>query len=152
MSSENKLYTDGSFDWNHTNQTEESFVRGKIAVSDGENFNRVDKIAIGKVPSLKQYINIIELTAIARAIELAIENNFEGILSIHSDSQVAVGWAKNGRINPKVETEAHRNAMEYLLAGQKKFGQVEFNFIPREKNPAGFLLAEELEKESPHAQ
>lgn len=146
-----KLYTDASFDWNHTGTTKENFVRGKIAVSDGNGFNRVDKVAIGKVEGLKQYINILELTAIARAVELAIENHFEGILSIWSDSQVAVGWAHHGRINPKVETEAHRNAMEYLRKAMEKYGEVEFNFVPREQNPAGHLLQAELDNgNKPH--
>ncbi|KKT20039.1 MAG: hypothetical protein UW07_C0019G0011 [Candidatus Nomurabacteria bacterium GW2011_GWF2_43_8] len=144
------LYTDASFDWTSTEKVIENVVRGKIAISDGEKFNYVDKVAIGKVPELKQYINILELFAIGRAIELAIEHNFKGILSIWSDSQVAVGWANNKKINPKVETEAHRNALEYVIATHKKYGEVEYNFIPRDQNPAGKLLEAELEKESPH--
>jgi hypothetical protein len=147
-----KLYTDASFDWTHTEKTTENVVRGKIAITDADKFEHVDKVAIGKVPELKQYINVFELTAIARAVELAIENNFEGILSIWSDSQVAVGWAKKGEINPNVKTEAHRSALEYLVAQTKAYrnknmayGEIQFNFIPREKNPAGYLLQNELD-------
>ena len=153
-----KLYCDASFDWTHTNKTEENVVRGKIAITDADKFERVDKVAIGKVPKLKQYINVLELTAIARAIELAIENNWGDGLSIWSDSKVAVGWAHNGKVNPSVETEAHKTAMDYLLGAMKKYreknmayGMIEFNFIPREHNPAGFLLQEELDNgNKPH--
>lgn len=148
----NKLYTDASFDWNHTDKTKETVVRGKIAVSDGNGFERVDKVAVGKVNGLKQYINILELTALARAIELAIENNFEGTLSLWSDSRVAVSWAHSGRINPKVSTLAHATALDYLKGAIQKYnGDIQFNFIPRDANPAGHLLEDELEKEKPHA-
>lgn len=141
----NKLYCDASFDWNSTEKTTENVVRGKVAISDGNGFKRIEKVAIGKVEGLKQYINILELFAIGRAIELAILEKFEGILSIYSDSQVALGWAKSGRINPKVETEAHKTALEFVVAAKEKFGQVEFNYVSREHNPAGFLLQEELD-------
>jgi hypothetical protein len=146
-----KLYCDASFDWNSTEKTTEPVVRGKVAITDGADFKKVEKVAIGKVEGLKQYINILELFAIGRAIELAILNKFEGILSVWSDSQVAIGWAKSGRINPKVNTEAHRTALEFVVAAHEKFGQIEFNYVRREHNPAGKLLEEELEKESPHA-
>lgn len=146
-----KLYTDASFDWNHTEKTTENVVRGKISISDGSQFKKVEKVAIGKVEGLKQYINILELFAIGRAIELAIENNFEGTLSVWSDSRVAIGWAHAGKVNPKVETEAHRNAIEYVNVAHEKFGQVEFNYVPREENPAGWLLQEELDNgNKPH--
>ncbi len=114
-----KLYCDASFDWKSTYQTKENVVRGKIAVSDGKDYNVVEKVAIGKVPKLKQYNNILELFAIGRAIEIAIEKEFGasraeqgGILSLWSDSRVAISWAHNGKINPKVLTEAHTSALE----------------------------------------
>ena len=147
----NKLYCDGSFDWTSTEKSAENVVRGKIAISDGEQFNCVEKVAIGKVPNLKQYINIIELFAIGRAIELSIINKLEGDLSIFSDSSVAVIWARKGKVSPKVKTEAHSNVIDYLKVAFSKYpGQIKFNFIPREQNPAGFLLDKELTKESPH--
>ena len=58
------LYCDASFDWTHTTTTEEPIVRGKIAIS-GEGLNTIEKVAIGKVPDLRQYINILELVALA---------------------------------------------------------------------------------------
>lgn len=147
------LYTDGSFDWTFTNKTTESVVRGKIAISDGKGFNRVEKIAIGKVQMLKQYINIIELTAIARAIELASEIGDEDkSLEIFTDSNVAMFWARAGQIRHKVCTLAHQNALDYLKKARLNFGGIiTFNTIPREQNLAGFLLAKELEREAPHA-
>lgn len=147
------LYVDASFDWTSTNESDGTIVRGKIAVSDGKDFNRIDKVAVGKVKGLQQYINIFELTAIARAIELAQENDSGGdrSLAIYSDSQVAVIWASSGFIKSKVCTEAHTNALEYLRKARILYGGlITFNQISRENNPAGFLLEDELEKERPH--
>ena len=146
------LYTDASFDWNHTQATKEPIVRGKIAISDGNSFERIDKVAIGKVEGLKQYINVLELTAVARAVELASEMNpKDESLSIYTDSQVAMYWARAGKIKASVATEAHDNALEYLRKARIQFGGIiTFNYIPRDQNPAGKLLEIELEKESPH--
>lgn len=145
------LYTDASFDHNSTNRTKENVVRGKICVA-GEGFEKVEKVAIGKVPNLQQYINIYELTAIARAIELACAFSAEdNMLAVYSDSKVAVIWAGKGSVNPKVSTLAHENALEYLRQARIKHGGViTFHHVPREHNPAGFLLEKELEREPPH--
>ncbi|MEX2053052.1 MAG: hypothetical protein WD898_02385 [Candidatus Paceibacterota bacterium] len=145
------LYTDASFDYRHTDETTEHLVRGKIAVS-GEGLSLIDKVAIGKVPELRQYINILELVAIARAIELASTKEWQDAeLKIITDSQVAKGWASKGKISPKVVTAAHTNALEYLAKAKKLFGgTINFFFTPRDNNPAGHLLAVELEKSKPH--
>lgn len=147
------LFTDASFDYHHTDETTENVVRGKIAISDDGNFRRIEKVAIGKVPKLRQYINVLELTAIARAIEIASEmtdtNNF---LQVNTDSKVAMIWASSKKVHKKVETEAHRQALEYLRKSCQLFGGViTFAYIPREENPAGHLLEVELEREKPHA-
>ena len=146
------LFTDASFDYKHTERTTEPFVRGKIAVADSKGFARIEKVVIGKVPNLKQYINILELTAIARAVELAGEENPKAdSLSVNTDSQVAMCWANAGKIKPKVLTQAHTNALEYLRTARIQFGGiVSFHFVPRDENPAGKLLEEELEREAPH--
>ena len=146
------LFTDASFDHHHTEKTKETYVRGKIAVN-GEGITAIDRVAVGKVPGLKQYINVLELTAIARAVELACRFKEEdNMLSIYSDSQVAVIWASSGKIKEKVLTEAHESALEYLRQARIKFGGVvTFHHVKRDKNPAGHMLAEELKKESPHA-
>lgn len=147
------LYCDASFDWKHTDTTTENIVRGKIAVSDGKDFHKVDKVAIGKVPELKQYINILELTAIARAVELMCDiPDKDGSLRIFTDSRVAMIWASSGKVSPKVSTDAHTNALEYLKKARVLFGGIiTFHHVPRENNPAGWLLEAELEKERPHA-
>lgn len=146
------LYCDASFDWKHTDATTENIVRGKIAISDGKNFHRVDKVAIGKVDGLKQYINILELTALARAVELACEMpDKDGSLQLYADSKVAMIWARSGKVSHKVMSEAHDNALQYLRNARKLFGGiVTFYHIPRNENPAGWLLEAELEKEKPH--
>lgn len=146
------LFTDASFDHNHTESTTEPFVRGKIAIADGNGFARVEKVIIGKVPLLKQYINILELTAVARAIEIACIEPKPISLEVFTDSQVAMYWARAGKIKKAgIETEAHTNALDYLKAMRLAFGGiVTFNFVPRENNPAGHLLAEELKREAPH--
>jgi len=148
------LYTDASFDYRHTTETEENVVRGKIAVSDGAQFNRVDKVAIGKVDGLLQYINVLELTAIARAVELASEETPKvDALTVITDSMTAMYWARRGRIKKKgIETAAHTSALEYLHKARLQFGgEITFNQVSREQNPAGKLLEAELERERPHA-
>lgn len=145
------LYVDASFDWSSTEKTEESVVRGKIAVC-GEGLNIVERVAVGKVKGLKQYINILELVAIARAVEIAKERRWEGELSVITDSKVAMYWARAYKINPKVLTSAHVEAMRYLKRVVWEWGQqVEFDHVKREYNPAGVLLADELEREAPHS-
>lgn len=153
-----KFYCDASFNYNHTDsqrENGENVVRGKIAVvSEGApiEIKAVDKVMVGLVPGLRQYINILELTAVARAVELAIIHKFEGDIEIFTDSRIAAGWAHNKCVNPKIETEAHRQAIDYLKGGLQKYpGKVMFYFVPRERNPAGHLLEAELEKEQPHA-
>ena len=146
-----KLYCDASFDWTTTEEAE-NVVRGKIAVV-GEELRIVEKVAVGKVEGLKQYINILELVALARAIEIAKERQWEPDLRVTTDSQVARIWASSGKINEKVETAAHTSALEYLARVRKEFGGVvTFYHTKREFNPAGIVLAEELEREKPHAQ
>ncbi len=145
-----QIFTDASFDWNHTERTKEPVVRGKICVVCDE-LKIVEKVAIGKVPTLKQYINILELIAIARAIEVATQRQWEKDIRITTDSQVARIWASSGKINPKVATDAHNNALEYLAKAKKDFGGViTFYHTKREHNPAGFVLEAELEREKPH--
>jgi hypothetical protein len=145
------LYTDASFDYHHTTETDEPFVRGKIAIS-GEGISAVEKVAIGKVPNLQQYINILELVAIARAVELASQKEWQdNSLQIFTDSQVARGWASRGEIKSAVLTDAHINALQYLKTTRLAFGGIiTFNYVPRDNNPAGHLLEAELEKEKPH--
>ena len=145
------LFTDASFDWTSTEKNNENVVHGKIAVF-GLNFERVEKVAVGKVKDLKQYINIFELIAIARAVELASKEEPKAeSLAIYTDSNVAKVWANNGAVNPKSVTEAHESAIEYLRKARIQFdGTITFNFVPRDNNPAGKLLEVELEKELPN--
>ena len=130
-------------------------MSGKIAISDGASFHRVEKVVVGKVEGLQQYINVLELTAVARAVELAVEHfkdECDGSLEIHTDSMTAMYWAQAGGIKKKgIRTVAHDGALEYLRMARLLFGGIStFHHIPREKNPAGHLLAAELLKESPH--
>ena len=163
------LYCDASFDWTHTEKNGEDIVRGKVAVV-GDGIARMDRVAVGKVEGLKQYINVFELTAIARAVELASEMNKAkplcdhpeqcnhwschptDSLAIYTDSRTAMIWASSGKIKGGVRTLAHENALEYLRKVRLQFGGlITFNFVRREGNPAGELLEKELEKEKPHA-
>lgn len=92
------LYTDASFDYKYTADSGENIARGKICVSDGKNFTKIDRVAIGKVEGLLQYINVLELTAVARAIELACEiPDKDGSLQIYTDSETAMYWARAGK-------------------------------------------------------
>lgn len=143
------IYTDAGYTWQNTDSTPEGgIIKGRICVADGEEFERVEIVGIGKVPVLKQYINIFELTAIARAIEIAIEKGWVGSLAIYTDSKVAMIWASSGKVSQKVETDAHRNALEYLRTARKNYvGIVTYNHVGRDRNPAGKRLERELEKE-----
>ena len=150
------MFCDASFDYLSTNATSEPFVRGKIAISDGRDFNRVERVAIGKVDGLRQYINILELTAICRAVELAHDVCKEDSLSVRSDSMVALAWAKRGKIPNKIRTQAHVSVLEYLAKVSAQFygtsleRSIEFIHVGRDNNPAGKLLEAELLKEPPH--
>lgn len=146
------IYTDASFDYRHVESAQDNVARGKIAIS-GEGMNQIEKVVVGIVPNLKQYINIFELIAISRAIEVAwLFNDDENPeLTIHSDSMVALAWAHKKKIPQKIETEAHRNALDYLKRSVAEYkGKISFFHIGRNYNPAGFLLEEELKREAPH--
>ena len=144
-----KIYTDAGYTWQNTLSTKDGEpIMGRICVADGEGFQRIEMVGVGKVPVLKQYINIFELIAIARAIEVAIEMGWVGSLSIHTDSKVAMIWASSGKVSQKVETEAHKGALEYLRTARKNYvGIVTYNHVGRDYNPAGKLLEIELEKD-----
>lgn len=143
-----KLYTDAGYTWQNTEKTEDGApIMGRICVADDEGFSRVEMVGVGKVPVLKQYINIFELVAIARAIEIAIEKGWVGNLAIYTDSKVAMIWASHG-VGEKVKTEAHANAQEYLRTARKNYiGIVTYYHVPRDYNPAGKILEIELEKD-----
>lgn len=144
-----KIYTDAGYTWQNTDKTEEGKqIMGRICVADDDGFSRVEVVGVGKVPDLKQYINIFELIAVARAIEVAIEKGWIGSLAIYTDSQVATIWAGKGSVNKKVETEAHRSALEYLRTARKNYiGIVSYNHVPRDFNVAGKILEKELDKD-----
>lgn len=146
------LYTDASFDWKHTDETDENVVRGKIAVSDGESLQRIERVAVGRVEGLRQYINIFELVAIARAVEMeSLDPNRDTNLRILTDSRVAMLWAGSGKIKGKVRTKAHEAALEYLRRARIQHGGIiTFHHVGRKENPAGHLLAEMLERVRPH--
>ena len=141
------LYTDAGYRFQDTDLHPDHVI-GRICVADTEGFEQVEMVKIGKVPVLKQYINLLELIAIARAIEIAIEKGWVGSLAIHTDSQVAMIWASSGKVSKKVETVAHTSALEYLKKIRRNYiGIVTYNQVPRDYNPAGKRLEKELEKD-----
>ena len=145
-----KIYTDAGYTWQNTEKVKEGEqIMGRICVADEDGFVRVEKVGVGKVPKLIQYINIFELIAVARSIEIAIEKGWTGSLEIYTDSQVAVGWASKGKIkNKRIETQAHTSALEYLRTARKNYiGSVSYNYVPRDYNLAGHVLEKELEKD-----
>lgn len=143
------LFTDAGYTWQNTETTKEGEpIMGRICVADTEGFSRIEMVGIGKVPVLRQYINIFELIAVARALEIAIEKGWAGDLAIYTDSKTAAMWASTGKVSKKAETEAHKNALEYLRTARKNYlGVVTYNHVYRDKNPAGHLLEKELEKD-----
>jgi hypothetical protein len=146
------LYTDAGFNYHNTALVKEGgVVVGRICVSDGETFNKVESVGVGKVPVLKQYINIFETIALARAIEMAIAQGWIGNLQLFTDSEIAMFWARNGRIKEKsktVVTDAHVSMFEYLHNARRNYaGVITFNYMPRDNNPAGKVLELELERD-----
>ena len=138
------FYTDASFDWTSTEKTNGNVIRGKIAIV-GEGLKLIEDVVIGKVPTLKQYINIYELIAVARAIELAKEKGWDDI-QIFTDSSVAKTWANKG-VSATPFTEAHRSCQEYITRVKMEHGgKIEVGHVLRDQNPAGKLLEIELEK------
>lgn len=141
------LFTDAGYNWQDTSRAEDSVI-GRICVADEEGFSRIELSGIGKVPNLKQYINVFELIAIARAVETAIEKGWVGSLQIKTDSKVAMIWASHGMKDSPKKTEAHKSALEYLRTARKNYGGViTFNWVGRDYNPAGKLLEIELQKD-----
>lgn len=143
------LYTDAGYRWQDTEKDLHLPVVGRICVTDNEEYTKVEAVKVGRVPMLKQYNNVLELIAIARAVETAIEMGWIGSLSILTDSKVAMIWASSMKVNPKVETDAHRNALEYLRSARKNYGGIiTFRHVPRNYNPAGIVLEKELLEKS----
>jgi hypothetical protein len=151
------LYTDASFGY-YT--TDEPVLFGKIAMwldkepEQGlDGFNYIEKVAVGKVPNLKQYINVFELIAIARALEKFVEKGLKAdVLYVRSDSMTAVSWSKNG-IPQQYMTAAHQEAINYFRRSAnalKSTGtSLVISHIGRDRNFAGIMLEEELEKHRP---
>lgn len=148
-----EIYCDAGFAINNpiNRKREEEVARGKIAVVS-EEFRRVDVVAIGRVPRLKQYINLFELIAIARAVEFATLQQWEKNIRINTDSHIAMIWASSMKVSKNVETPAHINALEYLARARKQFGGlVTIYQIPRDINKAGILLEDSQENERANA-
>lgn len=143
------LYTDAGYTWQNTAKTKDGEpIMGRICVADTEEFSRIEMAGVGKVPVLKQYINVFELIAIARAVEIAIEMGWVGSLQIKTDSKTAMIWASHGMKDSPKKTDAHKGALEYLRTARKNYGGViTFNHVGRDHNPAGKLLEVELEKD-----
>lgn len=141
------LYTDAGFTWQDTEKSTDGVVYGKICITDDAGFEKVELVGVGKVPELQQYINVFELIAIARAIEYSLTNGWTDGLAIYTDSAVARGWASKGRTSKEVSTEAHKNAVGYLVEMRKQYpNTIAFHHVLREVNPAGLILEKELEK------
>lgn len=103
------IYTDSSYDWNTTD--ENGCGVGEICIAENYTKYTREKIKIC-VPGLKQLNNRFELIA----IQLALTRYPDA--DICSDSQVAVGWARNEKVS----------------------------WVPREINIAGHILDDEIPK------
>jgi len=144
-----KLYTDATFTWQKYAKTDDKILKGKICIIAEDNaehpLNVIEEVVVGRVEGLKQYINIYELIAVARAIELAKEKGWDDI-QIFTDSSVAKTWANKG-VSATPFTEAHRSCQEYITRVKMEHsGKIEIGHVLRDQNPAGKLLEIELEK------
>jgi ribonuclease HI len=144
----NTIFCDAGFAINVEKKLNRPFVNGRIAWVarvDGKSTEKIEEVAIGRVPKLIQYNNILELIAVARAVEMANElvPKDEGVRSIQvlTDSKVAMWWARKQSFRDGVKTAAHAQAMEYLQRAIKNFGGIiTYNHISRWGNPAGKML------------
>lgn len=135
-----RLYCDAAFSWTQVERTTSPQVFGKICVADGNGFVRIEKVGVGRVKGLKQYNNILELVAIGRAIEIAIEKGMTGALDVYTDSMVARSWA-TGKMNAKVRTVAHTEAEMYVALMERRFiGEIRVVHVLRDSNHAGIAL------------
>jgi ribonuclease HI len=144
-----KLYADATFTWQKYADTDDKLLKGKICIIAEDNpehpFNVIEEVIVGRVEGLKQYINIYELIAVARAIELAKEKGWDDI-QIFTDSFIAKTWA-NKKVSASPFTEAHRSCQEYIIRAKAEHGgKIEVGHVLRDHNPAGELLEIELEK------
>jgi len=144
-----KLYTDATVTWQKYANNKETILKGKICIIAEDNaehpFYVIEEVAVGRVEGLKQYINVYELIAVARAIELAKEKGWNDI-QIFTDSSVAKTWANKG-VSATPFTEAHRSCQEYITKVKAEHGgKIEIGHVLRDQNPAGKLLEIELEK------
>lgn len=144
-----KLYTDATFPWQKYANTDDKILKGKICIIAEDNaehpLNVIEEVGVGRVEGLKQYINIFELIAVTRAIEIAKEKGWNDI-QIFTDSFIAKTWA-NKEVNASPFTEVHRSCQEYITKAKAEHGgKIEIGHILREYNPAGELLEIELEK------
>lgn len=144
-----KLYTDATFTWQKYVDTEDKILKGKICIvaeNDPENpLNVIEEVGVGRVEGLKQYINALELIAVARAVELSKERGWDDI-QIFTDSFIAKTWATK-EVNANPYTELHRSCQEYITRAKANHGgRIEVGHVFREHNPAGKLLEIELEQ------
>lgn len=84
------IYTDASYDWNKTDKN--GCGIGKICLVIGKKV--ILKEFMLCFAGLKQLSNRFELEAIKHALELGGDN-----CKIYSDSNVAVSWIKDKRVN-----------------------------------------------------
>lgn len=139
------IYTNSLFNYQKYKELpDEKVLTGIICVAC-DDFQKIEKVGVGRVEGLKQYTNIFEFIAIARAVELAIENKLTEDLEIFTDSLTAKTWAEKGM---KIEryTAAHKSANSYFQDMIKNYPHnVVFEHIGREKNPAGKILEIEID-------
>jgi len=144
-----KLYTDATFTWQKYAKTDDKILKGGICIIAEDNakhpLNIIEEVGVGRVEGLKQYINIFELVAVARAIEIAKEKGWNEI-EVITDSFIAKTWANKG-VHASPYTEAHRSCQEYITRVKMEHGgKIEIGHVLRDQNPAGKLLEIELEK------
>ena len=141
------IYTDAGFSYQKYEKLPEAQMMEGIICVTCDDFQVIEKVGVGRVEGLKQYINIFELIAIARGIELMIEKKIDEDVSLFTDSFTAKTWATKDKINTKRFTAAHDNALTYFRDMMEHFPHVvAFNHVLRDDNPAGKLLELEAEK------
>lgn len=140
------IHTDAGCKWQETKN--KPTVKGRICIADHDGFVLVEEPVLETQPHLRQYINVFEMLAIARAIEIATEKKWGNALSISTDSMTARFWVTNGIKNKKVSTPLHQAVYQRVCEARRAFGGViTFHLIPREENRAGHVLEDMLEKE-----
>jgi len=109
---------------------------GKIAYKIGNKKTKIKQIKIPTIPYLKQYTNLLELTAVVEALK----NTKEKEIVIYTDSKVVYSWVKRVKNDLGRFSIFHEQLKEEINELKKNFNRFSINWVSRDYNLAGIAL------------